>query len=333
MTEVRLGAEQVRALIAGALMRSRTSEANAASVAAALVEAELVGQGGHGLRRVAAYAAQARSGKVDGFAVPTLERTRPGALAVDAAGGFAFPALDMAFAPLADCARMQGIALAGFRRSHHCGVAGTIVERYARDGLVALLFANSPGAMAPWGSSRPLFGTNPIAFAAPLAGSEPLVVDVSLSKVARGKIMAASQKGQAIPSDWAFDAEGRPTTDAKAALAGTMAPLGDAKGTALALMVELLAAGLTGANYAWEATSFFDGEGAPPGVGQLIVCIDPGAVGGSVVARFAEMAGMVGQAPGARLPGHRRHALRQALLKDGIPVDPTLLADIEAIGR
>jgi len=333
MSDLRLDAERVRALISGALVRSHTSEANAASVADALVEAELVGQGGHGLRRVAAYAAQARSGKVDGFAVPTLERRRPGVLAVDAANGFAFPALDLAAAPLAECARAQGIALAGLRRSHHCGVAGTIVERYARDGLVALMFANSPGAMAPWGSNRPLFGTNPIAFAAPLAGADPLVVDVSLSKVARGRIMAASQKGQAIPSDWAFDAQGRPTTDAEAALAGTMAPLGDAKGTALALMVELLAAGLTGANYAHEATSFFDEKGAPPGVGQLIVCIDPAALGGSAVERFAAMAGLVEQAPGARLPGRRRHELKRTLLAQGIPVDPSLLAAIEAIGR
>lgn len=332
MSEARLDAGQVRELIAGALMRSRTSEANAASVADALLEAELVGQGGHGLRRVAAYAAQARSGKVDGFAAPVLEKTRPGVLSMDAANGFAYPALDLALEPLAECARSQGVALAGFRRSHHCGVAGVVVERYARRGLVALMFANTPGAMAPWGSSRPLFGTNPIAFAAPVRDADPLVVDVSLSKVARGKIMAASQKGEPIPSDWAFDAQGRPTTVAKDALAGTMAPLGDAKGTALALMVELLAAGLTGANYASEASSFFDGEGAPPGVGQLIVCIDPVAFGGSATDRFAEMAGMVEQAPGARLPGSRRHELKRKLLKDGIPVDASLVASIEAIG-
>jgi len=151
--------------------------------------------------------------------------------------------------------------------------------------------------------------------------------------VARGKIMAASQKGTPIPPDWAFDTEGQPTTDAKAALAGTMAPLGDAKGTALALMVELLAAGLVGANYAYEASSFFDDKGNPPGVGQTIICIDPAAFGGAaVVKRFAEMTGMVADAPGARLPGYRRHALKQKLLKEGIAVDETLLAEIEAIG-
>jgi len=332
MSEIRLQPTEVHALITGALIRSRTSERNAASVADALLEADLAGQGGHGLRRVAAYAAQAKAGKVDGFAEPTIERPRPAVLAVDAANGFAFPALDLAFEPLSECARSQGIALAGFRRSHHCGVAGVIVERYAKAGLVALMFANSPGAMAPWGSNRPLFGTNPIAFAAPIAGADPLVVDVSLSKVARGKIMAANQKGTPIPSDWAFDAEGQPTTDPKAALAGTMAPLGDAKGTALALMVELLAAGLVGANYAYEASSFFDDKGSPPGVGQTIICIDPAAFGGTaVLQRFTAMADMVADAPGARLPGYRRHALKQKLLEEGIPVDKSLVAEIEAI--
>ncbi|MCA1404444.1 Ldh family oxidoreductase [Ensifer sp. IC3342] len=333
MSSVTLDAGQIHALIFGALVRSRTSEKNAASVADALVEAELAGQGGHGLRRVAAYAAQAKAGKVDGFATPTLEKPRPAVLAVDAANGFAFPALDLAVEPLGECARSQGVALAGFRRSHHCGVAGVVVERYARNGLVALMFANAPGAMAPWDSTRPLFGTNPVAFAAPIAGADPLVVDISLSKVARGKIMAANQKGGAIPPDWAFDADGKPTTDPKAALAGTMAPVGDAKGTALALMVELLAAGLTGANYAYEATSFFDDKGAPPGVGQLIVCIDPTAFGSGTLERFAAMADMVSDAPGARLPGRRRQALRQSLLKEGIPVDEPLIAEIESIGR
>jgi (2R)-3-sulfolactate dehydrogenase (NADP+) len=333
MNQVRLDVEQVHTLIADALIRSRTSGKNAASVADALVEAELAGQGGHGLRRVVAYAAQAKSGKVDGFATPVIEKPRPGLLTVDASNGFAFPALDLAFEPLGECARAQGIALAGFRRSHHCGVAGVVVERYARAGLIALMFANSPGAMAPWGSNRPLFGTNPIAFAAPVAGAAPLVVDVSLSTVARGKIMAAGQKGEAIPPSWAFDADGRPTTDPKAALAGTMAPVGDAKGTALALMVELLAAGLTGANYAYEATSFFDDKGAPPGVGQLVICIDPGAFGDKTIERFAVMAHMIETSPGARLPGRRRQRLKQSLLKEGILVDQSLAAEIEAIGR
>lgn len=332
MEETRLSVEEAHALVETALTASRTSAENAVSVARALVGAELAGQGGHGLRRVPAYAAQARAGKVDGHAVPVAQRMRPGAVHIDAGHGFAFPALDLAVEELAAIASTQGIAMAGIFRSHHAGVAGLAVEALAQKGLVALLFANAPAAMAPWGARRPLYGTDPIAFAAPVEGGEPIVVDVSLSKVARGKIMAAKQKGEAIPEGWAFDPDGHSTTDAAAALAGTMAPLGDAKGTALALMVELLAAGLTGANFAAKQSSFFDDKGPPPGTGQLMIAIDPGAFGGvRAIARFASMAEAIA-GTGARVPGRRRQELRERLLRDGIPVDRALIEEIRTIG-
>src|SRR5690606_16573695 len=105
------------------------------------------------------------------------------------------------------------------------------------EGMVALLFANTPAAMAPWGGRRALFGTNPVAAAFPLPDAEPVVIDISLSRVARGKVMAAAQKGEPIPEGWALDADGNPTTDAGQALAGTMLAMGEAKGAALALMV------------------------------------------------------------------------------------------------
>jgi (2R)-3-sulfolactate dehydrogenase (NADP+) len=256
----------------------------------------------------------------------------PAAVAIDAAGGFAYPALERAVERLADIAPRLGIAIDGVRRSHHCGVAGVPVEALAQRGLVGLMMANSPPAMAPWGGDRALTGTNPIAFAAPVPGREPLVVDVSLSKVARGRIMASSQKGEAIPEGWAFGPDGAPTTDPKAALAGFMAPLGEAKGTALALMVELIAAGLTGANYAYEASSFFDAEGPPPGVGQTLIAIDPRVFGrDDAIARFGEMAHAVASTAGARLPGDRRRELRERLSRDGIPVDDALLGELRAL--
>lgn len=328
----RMTPDAVTELIVGALTRSRTSQANAGSVARALLAAEFAGQNGHGLRRVAAYSAQARAGKVDGFATPVSEQFRPGALSIDAGNGFAYPAMDLALEWLPDAARSQGIAIAGIRRSHHCGVAGVIVEALAEQGVAALMVANAPAAMAPWGGRRALFGTDPIAFAAPLDGQDPVVVDISLSKVARGKIMAAAQKGDAIPEGWALDPDGQPTTDAKAAMAGTMIPLGDAKGTALALMVELLCAGLTGANYAWQASSFFDDKGDPPGTGQAIIAIDPDAFGPGGSDRMAMMADMVAGTEGARLPGRRRQQIRADYLANGIPVDIALADDIRAIG-
>ncbi len=332
MSETLLSVAEAHALVVAALTASKTSPENAGLVADALIGAELAGQGGHGLRRVPAYAAQAKAGKVDGFATPTARRTRPGAMHVDAAFGFAYPALALASRELLAIAPAQGIATAGIHRSHHAGVAGLAVEALADAGLVALMFANAPASIAPWGGRRPLYGTDPIAFACPTEGGAAVVVDVSMSKVARGKIMAASQKKEPIPEGWALDVDGDPTTNAKAALAGTMVPLGDAKGTALALMVELLCAGLTGANYAYEQSSFFDAEGAPPATGQLLIAIDPHAFGGTgALSRFAEMAELVAGMEGARLPGSRRQAIRERLRRDGIPADAALVTEIEQI--
>jgi len=314
-------------LVAQALMRCRTSEANAASVARALVAAEADGLKGHGLSRVASYASQAKVGKVDGNATPAVEQRRPGAAMVDAKNGFAYPALDAAVALLPKLARANGIASVGIRRSHHCGAAGHPVERLAEQGFLALMFANTPAAMAPWGGTTAVFGTNPIAFACPLPGRAPVVVDLALSKIARGNILAAKQKGERIPEGWALDASGTPTTDPDAALGGTMVPLGDAKGTALALMVELVAAGLTGANYAAEASSFLDAEGPPPGTGQLIITLDPAAFGGTAE-RFGALIAAIETQAGARVPGSRRLALRRKAAREGLVVSDALLNEI-----
>src|SRR6185437_7428746 len=222
---------EAQALVEAALTRCRTSAENAASVARALVAAEADGLKGHGLSRLPSYAAQAKAGKVDGFALPVVTRPRPALVAIDAANGFAYPALHAAVAALPDVARREGLAAAAIRRSHHCGAAGHPVERLAEAGLAALMFANTPAAIAPWGGSVGIFGTNPLAFACPLHERSPLVIDLSLSKVARGNILAAKQKGERIPEGWALDAAGKPTIDPDAALRGTMLPFGDAKGT------------------------------------------------------------------------------------------------------
>ncbi|MEJ2431917.1 MAG: Ldh family oxidoreductase [Pseudolabrys sp.] len=316
-------------LVVRTLTRCRTDKDNAQSVACALVAAEADGQKGHGLSRLPSYAAQAKVGKVDGFAKPALAWRRPAAAVVDARHGFAYPALDLALSELPAAARTNGIAAAAVTRSHHCGVAGHAVERLAEQGLMALIFANTPAAIAPWGGAKALFGTNPIAFACPLPGRPAIVVDLSLSKVARGAVLAARQKGEPIPEDWALDADGQPTTDPAAGLAGTMLPLGDAKGTALALMVELLAAGLTGANFAADASSFLDAEGSPPGTGQLMIALDPEAFDGSLE-HFAALAGSIEAQPGARLPGARRIAAREQAGREGVTVSEALLAQIAA---
>ena len=317
-------------LVVRTLTRCRTEAGNAASVARALVAAEAEGQKGHGLSRLPTYAAQAKVGKVDGFAKPTLAWRRPAAAVVDARNGFAYPAIDLALAALPQAARASGVAAAAITRSHHCGVVGHPVERLAAGGLIALMFANTPAAIAPWGGAKAVFGTNPIAFACPLPGRVPIVVDLSLSKVARGNILAAKQRGEKIPDGWALDAAGKATTDPAAALAGTMLPLGDAKGTALALMVELLAAGLSGAHFAADASSFLDAKGPPPGTGQLLIAFDSQAFGGTLD-HFAALAAAIEAQPPARLPGARRLIAREKARREGVTVSEALLAEIAAV--
>jgi len=327
MPTLTLGAAQD--LVVSALMRARTSESNARSVARALVMAEADGLKGHGLSRVPMYAAQAKIGKVDGHAAPALTQRKPALIAVDAANGFAYPAIELAETALPGITRSEGVAAAAIHRSHHCGAAGHPVERLAEAGFVAVMFVNTPSAIAPWGGSKAVLGTNPVAFACPLPGRAPLVIDLSLSKVARGNIMTAKQRGETIPEGWALDADGKPTTDPDAALAGTMVPMGDAKGTALALMVELLAAGLTGANFAADASSFLDAKGPPPGTGQLIVAFDPQAFGGNAVLRFGVLAQSIEDQQGARLPGSRRLTSRAKAKADGLTISDALIREIE----
>jgi (2R)-3-sulfolactate dehydrogenase (NADP+) len=222
-----------------------------------------------------------------------------------------------------------GVVGVGVTNSHHSGVVGYHIEPLAERGLVALALGNSPAGIAPWGGAKALFGTNPIAFACPRENGAPLVIDLSLSKVARGKVMVAAQRGAPIPDGWALDAAGRPTTDAPAALGGTMVPMGEAKGAALVLMVELLAAALTGAQFGYEASSFFDAKGPPPRVGQFFLVIDPAAFAGpGFVARVEVLLTAILDQKGTRLPGDRRHTQRFKARVEGITIPDELHQDL-----
>ena len=319
-------------LCVSALVANKTSAVNAEHVANALAAAEADGLRSHGAARIPAYATQARSGKVAGRIKPKRRRCGTAAVHIDAGNGFAFPALAMAVDELARLVSRTGIAAAAVSRSHHFGVAGYHVERLAQRGVAGLMFGNSPKAIAPWGGSAPLFGTNPIAFAVPRRGKPPLVIDLSLSKVARGKIMVAAQRGEPIPNDWALDQNGAPTTDPKQALQGAMLPLGDAKGYALVLMVEILAAALTGANFGFEASSFFDDKGPPPGVGQLLIAFAPaGLSNGHFVHRMNVLYKAIAAQSGTRLPGERRLQLRRNSERGGIDIELELYKQITSL--
>ena len=315
-----------------ALLASNVSEANARSTAKALLRAEADGQKGHGLSRVPSYSGQALSGKVDGHAVPSLSRPGTALIRVNAKSGFAYPAIDIACEPLPSIAAVTGVASACIYNSHHLGQAGAHAERLANEGLVALVFTNSPKAINFWGGRDPMMGTNPIAFAAPRANAAPLVIDLALSKVARGKILAAKNAGEKIPDSWALNADGNPTDDPSEAMQGSMLPIGDAKGAALVLMVELLAAALTGSNFGYEASSFFDAEGDSPGIGHTLIVFDPAmSSGGHFAERMDNLITAIDHTDGARLPGIKRLEYRRKAAQKGVEISSALLRDIETI--
>ena len=221
--------EQLQDLGMAVFREAGVPEESSASVVEALVRAELDGLPSHGFSRIPFYVDQALSGKVKARAIPLVRQPAPAAVLVDAGNGFAFPAILAGLEKAIPLARGNGVSVLGVTRSHHCGVVGLYAERIAEAGLISLIFSNTPAAMAPWNGSKASFGTNPLAFGCPREGKHPLVIDMSLSKVARGKIMGAKQRGEAIPEGWALDAAGRATTDPVAALGGTMIPVGDAR--------------------------------------------------------------------------------------------------------
>ncbi|MEH6826208.1 MAG: Ldh family oxidoreductase [Motiliproteus sp.] len=326
---VTLSLAELSALTVQVLVNSKTSEANAIAVAKALVAADADGLASHGVARLPAYADQACSGKVDGFADPEVELTAAATVRVDAKSGFAFAAIERGLECAVTLVKATGIVGVGIGRSHHMGAAGYHVERMAQQGLIALGVTNSPAAIAPWGGQRSLFGTNPIAFACPRADDSPLVIDLSLSKVARGKIKLAADRQEPIAEGLAVDTEGRPTTDAQAALDGSLLPIGDAKGAALVLMVEILSATLTGSNYGYEAGSFFTGDGTAPHIGHFFILIDPDRF---ALQNFSErlevLLGAIEAQPGTRLPGERRLALRHQAEQEGVSIPDALYADL-----
>jgi len=298
--------------------------------AAALVRAEADGMASHGLSRVGQYCGHVQVGRVNPSAIPTIRHERPAAVVIDAQEGLAFPALQLASRQAAEKAKTAGIGMAAVGNSHHFGVAGHVAEDLARQGLIAIVMGNSPAAMPMWGGSRPLFGTNPIAAAFPRTGQDPVVVDLSLSAVARGKLMVAAQKGESIPEGWALDANGQPTTDPKAGLAGMMVPAGGAKGAMLALMIEVLVVGLTGSSFGYEADSFFELEGNRPRIAQLIIAIDPQMAGQAVFqSRIEDLIKVMSQDPSVRLPGSRRFILRHKAETEGIDVSEAVLTAIQ----
>lgn len=332
---VKLSLEQVHALAMDIMRHHGVSEAQARAIADTVTAAERDDCKSHGLFRIPGYMKSVRSGKVAADAEPELSELAAGVIRVDAKGGFAPLALQTGREPLAAKARSQGIAALVINNCYHFAALWPEVEALAERGLVAFAFTAAMSYVAPAGGKKPLYGTNPMAFAWPRQGKPPLVFDQASSASARGEIMLHQRDGKTLPPGWAIDAEGRDTTDPAAALAGAQLPFGGHKGAAIALMIELLAGALIGDLFSYEASARDNKDGGPPLGGEFMIAIDPmrcAAPGANnQQAHAEELFARILQQDGARLPSDRRYRARQRTPETGITIPQSLYDELQRL--
>lgn len=333
MRRVEIG--QLTALVTAALAANDVSAENAAIVADAIVAAERDDCRSHGLFRMRGYVETLRSGWIDGGARPQVADTAPGVVSVDGRNGFAQVALAAGRPLLLEKVRRVGIASLAIGNAHHFAALWPDVEPFAEAGLVALAFVNSRIRVAPFDAGRKVLGTNPMAFACPRADGPPFVWDQASSAVANGEVLLAAQEGRALPPDAALDSAGRPTTDPRAVIDGGMfLPFGGHKGAAIATMIEILAAAVTGGAFGFEDRSaLFPGAQTFNG-GELVLVIDPARHGAhDFAARVEALVGQLYDAGAKRLPGNRRRAARARAEREGIAVDDATYAYLVSLAR
>ena len=326
MSTINLTIDDIELITHSALRGSNVSEANARAVSRSIVAAELDGLHPFGLGSLAGYCEQARCGKINGNVTPLLERLAPASLRVDALDGFAHPAIDIGLDALVPLARQQGVAALSIINSGDCGVLGHYAERLATHNLVALGLANTPALVANTNGSSPVLGANPVACAVPDdKAAARLLIDQSATLVSLNELQTRHEQGQELQSGWAQDRNGQATTDATAGLAGSLTPAGAHKGVGIALIVELLAATLTGANLGVQASSHHDTDGEASRTGQFFIAFNPVLwCSQNFQTHLKVLLDALTHDPGTRLPGDRRQANREQLFRDGIEISRTL---------
>ena len=330
--DIQVSLDDAQAASEAALVANGLGPVHAAATARSIIAAEADGNRAVGLAHLLDYCDALKAGRVGG-AAPVVEQ-QGCVVRIDANGGFPFLGVDLAWPGLVDAARAQGVAILSLRNGYTCGALGYFARRLADGGLVGLVAANAgPAVMPASGGRTPVFCTNPLAFAAP-CGDEIVAIDQSSTESAIVAIQQAADAGEPIPEGWAVDAGGAPTTDPAAALGGSLLPFGGARGANIALMVEILAAGLTGGNWSADAPAFNSGN-ACPGVGLLIVAIEPGQSfvdgrPGGFARHGQRLLDLLQRDAGVYIPGLAKSANAKRAGKTGLRVDPAVWAKVQA---
>ena len=335
MSGVHMTLDELRTLARAKLRLVGLAPDHADAVAETMVSGERDGCASHGIYRLLVAANSVKAGVVVPDAVPVVTEPASALVKVDGKGGFAQLPFERGLPLLAEKARRHGIAAMAINNAVHFAALWPEVEAVVAEGLVALAFTPSHAWVAPAGGTKPVFGTNPIAFGWPRPGANPFVFDFATSAVARGEIELHRRAGKPVPDDWGYDADGNATTDAKAVLDGAMRTFGGHKGSALAAMVELLAGPLIGDMTSAESIALDGGRGGSPIGGELVIALDPKSfLGADFADRFASAETMFQtiEGQGARLPSARRYEARARSLAEGVVIPAQLYADIQLIG-
>lgn len=311
---MRYSIEDAREIARRAAMVAGADEASARSLANATVAAETHDRGAVGFAHLLDYLAAFAAGRI-AVARPEVSFPTPVIIRIEARGAIAQLGFDLAFDEILDRTNLYGLTVFAQAGSYTTGELGYYVRRLADAGLVALAASNGPALMSVDQGGGPVYGANPLAFAAPVAGGAPLVIDQSSSATAFVNVRRAAERGEPIPQGWALDRHGQPTTDARAAIEGTLLGFGGARGANIALMVEVLAAGLTGANWSLDAPPFASGERSP-GAGLFITTLKPDALAPDFAARLAAHLARLADG-GVYIPG-QRDLVEQIELSDAV---------------
>lgn len=329
---VLLSLKEAEELCFRAALGAGADVAAARSIALASVAAEADGQTTLGIGHLTDYLDGYRAGRIVAGVTPELTRPLPTVIRSDAAGGLAHLGFDLAFDDLVSAARNFGVGIFAQSNAFTCGALGYFVGRLAQQGLVAFAATNGPALLAGSGSTRPVYCTNPLAFAAPGGADGPLLIDQASSATAFVNIRKAAKRSEPIPEGWAIGADGKDTTDPHEAMKGALLAFGGARGANIALMVEVLAAGLTGANWSLDAPSFTSGS-ETPGSGLFILAIEPKVLEPDFEDRMEKQLRRLSDDYGVHIPGRSKHEHRLRAEQSGLAVPRAVVAELKAVAQ
>ena len=323
--------EKAIELIREKLIKSNCMPENTDGIIQGILDAEYSGIKSHGFHYLPIYCNHLKIGKINGQAKPSLNKISSAALKVNADHGFAHTAIDLGLSSLFEMTSQESVAVMSIYNSYNCGVLGFHTKRIAEKGFIGLGFTNAPASIAPIGGMKAVVGTNPFSLAVPLDGQAQIIIDQSASVVAKSEISVRAKTGESIPEGWAFDSQGKVTTNAQEALKGTMAPSGGYKGFGTGLLVEIFTACIAGGNLGTKASSFAGEDGGPPSTGQFFIAIDAEKFNSNYKESIQSLISSIIEQEGARLPGSKRQAAFQQNQNQDIVIADQLLERINQI--